>query len=547
MNRLTRTVRETPSAVEISQVPDTFSPGELTSVLGRRKWQALAVFCGVMISVGVWTTLSPRIYESHMKILVKNERPGMVVSPGGADGPVYWSEVSESEINSEIELLNSDDLRREVVLKTGLDKAELEAGNATWQKLLRWRPNQSLDMAEPEGGAATGKGVAMERALLHLGHNLTVTPVRKANIIQIDYSSRDPHQAQLVLRQLADSYLDEHLRLHGTPGTYEFFAGQEQRYRKELEEAEAKLAGYLKGHSIVTLGQQKDVLLQKEADAEASLLQSEAAVGEYSDKLADTRRQFASAPPRVASQNRVLPNQSSVEHLVSMLAELQNKRTQLLAKFRPEDRMVLEADKEIADTQAALEKAKGLTANEQWTDINPVHQNLEIEMAKEQTELAGTKARRKSLVKQVDGYRTRLMALGGATTVHDDLMRQEKQAEDNYLLYAKKAEEARIEESLDRQKIGNVVIAEHPVEPRLPSKPNVVMNLIFGALLASFLSLAFVYGSEYLRHPGPGVELVGQPRLGSGFAGSLGARDELEMLTGLRVLATVYTGGRSGS
>ena len=53
----------------------------------------------------------------------------------------------------------------------------------------------------------------MERALLRLGHNLTVTPVRKANIIQIDYSSRDPHQAGQVLRQLADSYLDEHLRI----------------------------------------------------------------------------------------------------------------------------------------------------------------------------------------------------------------------------------------------------------------------------------------------------------------------------------------------
>ena len=102
-----------------------------------------------MTAVGVWTALSPRIYESHMKILVKNERPNMVVSPGGADGPVYSGEVSESEINSEIELLSSDDLRREVVLKTGLDKAEPERGNATWQKLLQWRPNQSLDMAAP--------------------------------------------------------------------------------------------------------------------------------------------------------------------------------------------------------------------------------------------------------------------------------------------------------------------------------------------------------------------------------------------------------------
>ena len=99
--------------------------------------------------------------------------------------------------------------------------------------------------------------------------------------------------------------------------------------------------------------------------------------------------------------------------------------------------------------------------------------------------------------------------------------RTQKEAEENYLLYAKKAEEARIAESLDQQKIANVAIAESPTEPHLPSKPNVKLNLALGVLLAGFLSLGLAFAAEYFRNT------VEQP-------------GELEELTGLPVLATSY-------
>jgi len=49
------------------------------------------------------------------------------------------------------------------------------------------------------------------------------------------------------------------------------------------------------------------------------------------------------------------------------------------------------------------------------------------------------------------------------------LQRDKKEAEDNYQLYAKKREEARIADELDRQKITNVSIAEAATVPQLPS------------------------------------------------------------------------------
>ena len=118
-------------------------------------------------------------------------------------------------------------------------------------------------------------------------------------------------------------------------------------------------------------------------------------------------------------------------------------------------------------------------------------------------------------------YRQRLVKLADATAAFDDLVRTQKEAEDNYLLYAKKTEEARIAESLDQQKIANVAIAETPIEPHLPSKPNVMLNLALGVLSAGFLGLGAAFAAEYFR------DTVEQPR-------------ELEGFTGLPVLAISY-------
>jgi uncharacterized protein involved in exopolysaccharide biosynthesis len=494
----------------------------ITAVLFRRKWLMLITFLLVFGGVTAGTLLMPKQYETHLKILVKNERADMVVTADSNSGSGYHGEVSETQINTEIELLNSENLLQQVVIKCGLERLEHSGASPESERLP----------------------VAIEKAVLRLQRDLKISPVRKADIIQIDYSAGEPRQAATVLRQLAESYLEAHLKVHATPGTYEFFTSQAARYQNELEEAETKLADFRRQNNIVMLAQQKEEMLQKAADAESALLQAEAAIREYTYKSADTRKQLAAASPRVVTQSRTATNQYSVEHLSSMLAELQNRRTQLLAKFRPDDRLVQEADQEISDTQAGLEKAMKLTGLEQSTDVNPVHQTLEIEMAKEQAELAGVEARRGTLAQQAQSYRQQLMKLGNATAEYDDLARNQKAAEENYLLYTKKTEEARIAESLDQQKIANVAIAETPTEPHLPSKPKVPLNLVLGLVLAGFLSLGIAVSTEYFREPlRPHVDM--QTGMSAAFGGqhlldTVENPSDLEELTGLTVLATTH-------
>ena len=121
-----------------------------------------------------------------------------------------------------------------------------------------------LDRLQKGYGAGTAaRDRAIEQAASRLQHDLKIASVHRANIIEVDYMARDPHLAAAVLRQLADSYLEEHLKVHGTPGTCEFFASQAQHYQSQFQAAQSQLEQFRQRHNIVMLAQQKDAMLQR--------------------------------------------------------------------------------------------------------------------------------------------------------------------------------------------------------------------------------------------------------------------------------------------
>ena len=145
--------------------------------------------------------------------------------------------------------------------------------------------------------------------------------------------------------------------------------------------------------NVVSLTQQKEQTVQKLTDAKSRLLETKATLRELNERIAKLDQQLLTVRPRIVTQSRALPNQYSAEHLNTMIVELQNKRTQLLTKFRADDRLVKEVDQQIRTTRAALDKATGETATEQSTDLNPLRQTLETEQARARVDQAGAEGR----------------------------------------------------------------------------------------------------------------------------------------------------------
>jgi uncharacterized protein involved in exopolysaccharide biosynthesis len=464
----------------------------IASAVFRKKWLVIASFATAVVAAGLFAYLIPDKYESRMKILVRNMRAEAPVT-AGTEAPVDRNEVSESQIVSEIELLKSRDLLEKLVKETNLVKTDAD-------------------------GAENHQEI--EKAVFKLEKDLQITPIKKANIIEVSYASTSPETVALVLTRLSELYFDKHLQVHHPPGAYAFFKDQADAYQKELRGSENQLSAFQQQQNVVAIEQQKELILTKMVEANSKLQDLNGAIQETDKRITELQNQLDGMDRRVVTQSRTLPNQFSAERLNTMLVELKNRRIQLLAKFQPTDRVVREVDDQIQGTTEALQKAVQSTAVEQATDLNPLRQMLESDLTKAKVEQKGRLALRGNLSAQAGDYQKQLSKLEKATSRHNDLSRQVKQSEGNYQLYAKKEEESRINDALDKQKISNVSVAEAPTVPRAPNKNNRLLALIFGLSLGLITGIGTAFVSELLR------ETFITPQ-------------ELEKYTGYSVLATL--------
>jgi uncharacterized protein involved in exopolysaccharide biosynthesis len=433
---------------------------DVIGTLWRRShiWLSLMAVWAVLIAF--YVTLAPRRYEGETVLLVKNSRSDMVLSPD--ERARYQGDQKESEIATELELLAQQDLLRRVVERTG---------------------------------AAQGSDV--DAGVKRLRKNLEITPVFKADLIRVKYTAKSREEAKKVLSTLLSCYMDQHLLLHHSGDAYPFFDQQVQTSANELREAEQQLAEFEKRTGIVLITEQKQAAVQSIVDLEAVSRDTLAALNEARKQAQVLKQEEAGLPARITTQSRRTPNQYSIERLSTMMTELQNKRTELVTKYRPEDRLVKEVDQQIANTQAALSRSEALTSTEESTDVNPLRQAVEKELAAAQVNAETAQTKNDVLTRQIEQQRQAMAQLDSATTEHDSLERDVKRLEQNYKLYSGRREEARISDAMDKQRIANVVVAETPIVPSLP-KPGLSGGLagVFVLGCAFILSVTFAAGGK---------------------------------------------------
>jgi len=198
---------------------DTPSPTlrDVLAVFFRQRRLILFCFFGVFLSVLLYALFSPN-YEAHMKILVRRGRADPVVT-AQATAPAEFSreEIAEEELNSEVELLRDEDLLRKVVQAVGLFSSDP----------LRFLPFRRND-----------EDAQLARAVERLGKRLQVEPIRKTNLIDVRYRSRDPELAAQVLKTLGALYVEKHTEVHRPSGEFHFFEQQSAEYSQRLRDAE---------------------------------------------------------------------------------------------------------------------------------------------------------------------------------------------------------------------------------------------------------------------------------------------------------------------
>jgi uncharacterized protein involved in exopolysaccharide biosynthesis len=463
---------------------------ELAAMLFRQSRLFGASFVCVFLAILLYALLVAPRYEGHLKVLLRRGRTDPVVSPQPTSAADFArNEITEEELNSEVELLRDEDLLKQVALDAGL---------------------------VPHGSANAGREVRVGHAVRDLAYGLNVEPLHKSNLIQVRYRARNPEATAKVLSALAAAYVRKHTELQRPSGELHFFEQQTAESGWRLHESEEQLVNFTRAQGVASAALERDIALQKLGEAEAEYRQIAQERAETEQRIAALRQQMASFPARSITQVRSADNPQLLEKFKTHLLELQLKRTELLTRFEPSYRLVQEVDRQIADTRQSI-VAEGLSpVREETTDKNPNYEWARMELEKSQVQRESLQARGSAAFSQIASLRRLAQQRQSDAVTQQGLVRAARAEEDSYFLYLRKREEARMGDALDELRILNVAVVQPPVAPALP-----VRSALFYFLLAFGVSSAFSVGvaltAEYfdptLRTPDEAKALLELPIL----------------------------------
>lgn len=459
---------EEATSSSLDRASDPIGPRrDLVGALRRRSRVVLIAFLGLSAGAVAAVVMAVPMYHADMKLLVKRDRADAVVS-GAPDAAAQRADLSEAEVMSHAELIRAGDVLERVASEAGLVK----------QAFATQRPRSSEE--------------ALALAVNRLRRDLSVTPIKRTWLIDISYRSEDAAAARRVLDTMARVYLEKHLALDRPAGTYRFFSAQSDRAQEDLQAAQARMEDFSQANGVVSAAQEKNDVLQRLAEFDALRTQAGTQLAENNQRLSAITAELSTVPMQRTSQVRTSDDEGLLRDVKSRILALEMRRTELLQKFTPDYRGVVDVDGQLHEARTALDAARNAPLREETVADNPTRQWLDTELARVRTERQGLRARVGALTRAVSDYRSRAQVLEIRDVEQQDIGRTLKAAEDKYLLYTQKREEARISDELDRTRIANVVVAQAPsVEYKAERSPSLAMlPLLLGASLLLSFALA---------------------------------------------------------
>jgi len=501
------------------------SKRDLYCVLFRNKWKVLLLSLAIFLGVTVLTLVSAEVYRSEAKLLVRLGRESVTLDPTVATGQVVnVSRSRDSEMNSELEVLSSQELLQRLIDVFGAEE------------LLRPRA-QKKEQEESEGRNAL-LGIAMkvaggmryakrkfhnlleslelqkslsdhENAILELSKSLHIERLKDSSVIKITYDAKTPEMAQQVTAKLIDLYLEKHIAVHKTPGSYEFFRKQTDELRKKLQESERELLNTKPVTSLALLEEQRRLLVGRASSLEDQMEEAETTLASSRAKVA-VSRDILTKTPKTWVEKRVGFANLAADSMAGRLYALRIKEQALLTDYSEESEFVETIRRQI-ETAEGLLKNEDSSRTQLTTRPNAAFQELRLATEHEVLSVSALEARVALLRQNLEDAQTKLRALDPeiekvmrslrAEEVSTSRLHREMSIlEASYRKYSDNLEQARVHSALETRNMSNISVVQRPTLPAVPIRPRKLLNLSVGLLLALLGSVGLAFLSDYLDH-----------------------------------------------
>ena len=427
---------------------------EVLAVAFRHKLALLLAFSiPVAAALAAAALMTPK-YQADTKVLVRSGReylPQTVVVGGGEMGPTT---TMLDTINTEIEILTSDDLMREVLNK---------------ETIARLYPK--LAAAPPAGSSLADAAEKAFRA------DLSVGPVRLSNVIAISLRSYDPQVATETLHLLLNGFQQRHVDAFRTNHSL-LLDGQLQDQTVRLLALEKERATYMAQVGLHSVAEQRTVLIQQRAKRMQELQDTELQKQSLAEEIAFLNNELTEQPARITMQTTTRDSEVAQDNQ-RRLRDLEQQEHELLVRYPAGSRLIegLEAKLNAMRQFATQTSPKSSTVE---VGINPIVSTLRARLIAASTELAPLADRIVALRAASAEEDARLAHLSQAEVHLADLDRQIAQLSAASSTLHQRLEDAHYLDDLDRAKIASLKVIQQPVAMGKPVSPKTSVFLAFG-------------------------------------------------------------------
>lgn len=438
-------------------------------VLWKRKFGMTVIFCSVVGLVTIFTFLQTPIFEIDSTLMVKYGREYMY-SPvdriDSGDVQPFLTYDSEETINTLLEILRSKELMLSVVNEIGVGKL--------YPALLE------NDVEEKS---------VVPIATARLKKKLTASHVKGSSVIAITFQHENPEVAVETIQLFIERFKERHLQLFKNSQT-EFLEKQVAKYSKKLKQAEDELKVLKQENNIYDIETQHRFLIEQLVNVKTEFIKGKSRSVELAEMIASLKKQMSKSDEEVVLYGESA-QEKNINHARTKLLDLKLLERNIMEKYTDNSRPLKSVRKEIKLVEDFLAVTDANVKENIRTGKNVVYQKLEKDLATATVDYDSQLAKNKVMEKEVGQLEKRLRDLSGSEIELKRLSLLVETTGENYKNFVVKLEENRIQETMDNQKLINIVVVQEPMVPIKPIKPRKKLNIIIGIILG--IAAALVY------------------------------------------------------
>ena len=474
----------------------SFGPRDIANTFFRHKKKAVFFAFSIIGLATLVLLFAPRKYRSEARLFLQVGRESVRLDPTATTGQMIGLQQSgrDNEVASAMEILRSRGIIEKVVDRLTPEVVMGQSGDGQAE------PNPVADyaLAPLRYAVRTIKSIDpisnREEAIVALSRNFEVDAEHDSTVLVLTVDAETPKLAQQIMQAIVEVYSEEHVRLHRTTGSKDFFVQQRDELQKELTAAEDAFRKAKSRMGLASIDSRRNSIETRLSGVEVARNSTHQGIAAAEAQIAELKSQLQALPERLHTSTHILPN-TGADTLRSQLYTLQVKLLDLEAKYKADHPLVASTRAQVEEAKSMLEKEVD-TREETVDSLNENHRALALELAQAEGQLSGFKAQLTELNAQRSAALADLKQLNDFDVEADELDRTVKLANAKFQRYDSDLEEARIDDELNNQRIINIVVAQEPTFGEKPISPSKMLVGALSLVLATAGTMALVLGSE---------------------------------------------------